>query len=171
MRSLSGHHGRSPRRPESAKGRPWRKCKAAFLVLKGATAIPDDADAGDSISTFDLPHRLKRRGVEAKLIVGNDRDREPNRDNALISLIAQAHHWLDTLTNGEAASIADLAIHEDTDRNEISRFLPLAFLAPDIIEKILTGTQPADLTVEKLRRLGALPHAWDRQRAILGFTD
>jgi hypothetical protein len=42
---------------------------------------------------------------------------------------------------------------------------------PDIIEKILIGTQPVDLTVEKLRRLGALPHAWDQQRAILGFTD
>ena len=58
----------------------------------------------------------------------------------------------------------------DEDRNEISRYLPLAFLAPDIVEKILKGLQPVDLTAEKLRRLGSLPYQWDEQRAVLGFT-
>lgn len=57
------------------------------------------------------------------------------------------------------------------DRIEISRFLPLALFAPDIVEAILAGTQPVDLTIKKLRRIPALPYAWDEQRSLLGFTE
>jgi hypothetical protein len=140
-------------------------------VLNGPVATPDDDGADYSIATIDLPHRLKRRGVEAKLIIGNGRDSGARPDRALIKLIAKAHHWLDELAHGPVLSIADLAIRENADRNEISSFLPLAFLAPDIVEQVLGGTQPIVLTVEKLRRIGVLPCAWDQQRAILGFTD
>ena len=55
------------------------------------------------------------------------------------------------------------------DRNEISRFLPLAFLAPDIVEAILAGLQPIDLTLERVRRMGGLPISWREQRQALGF--
>ncbi len=140
-------------------------------LLNGSMVALKEADAAGRVTTIDLPHTLKRRGVEAKLIVGNGRDGEPNPDSALIGLIAKAHHWLDALTNGGVASIADLAVRENEDRNEISRFLPLAFLAPDIIEKILKGTQPVDLTIKKLRDIGTPPHAWHEQRAALGFID
>jgi site-specific DNA recombinase len=123
------------------------------------------------VATIDLPHRLERRGVEARLIVGNGRDSEPRPDTVLITLIAKAHQWLNALVNGSAHSITELAAGVNEDRNEISRCLPLAFLAPDIVENILRGTQPVDLTVEKLRRIGSLPHQWDEQRSLLGFAN
>ena len=119
---------------------------------------------------IDLPLRLKRRGVEAKLVVGGDAEPVSNPDTALIALIAKAHRWCDRMTDGSTASITDLAVRENEDRNEISRSLPLAFLAPDIVETILKGSQPVDMTVEKLRRLGSLPYRWDEQRAVLGFA-
>ena len=123
-----------------------------------------------TVSVIHLPLRLKRRGVEAKLVVGGDAEPVSNPDTALIALIAKAHRWCDQMTDGSTASITELAVRENEDRNEISRHLPLAFLAPDIVEKILKGIQPVDLTVEKLRRLGSLPYRWDEQRAVLGFT-
>jgi len=46
----------------------------------------------------------------------------------------------------------------------------LAFLAPDIVEAILDGTQPVDLTAETLSRLPDLPVSWADQRALLGFN-
>ena len=46
-------------------------------------------------------------------------------------------------------------------------FYNCAFLAPDIVEAILDGRQPADLTVQKLLR--SLPLAWAEQRQRLGF--
>lgn len=123
-----------------------------------------------TVSVIDLPLRPKRRGVEARLVVGGDAEPVSKPDTALIALIAKAHRWCDQMTDGSTASITELAVRENADRNEISRHLPLAFLAPDILEKILKGLQPVDLTVEKLRRLGSLPYRWDEQRAVLGFT-
>jgi DNA invertase Pin-like site-specific DNA recombinase len=147
-------------------------CVQKLIVLLGPRdTSPTEANAAGGVATIDLPHRLKRRGVEARLIVGNGRDSEPRPNDSLITLIVKAHRWLDQLTNGNASSITELAAGENEDRNEISRYLPLAFLAPDIVENILRGTQPVDLTVEKLRRIGSLPHQWDEQRAFLGFAD
>jgi hypothetical protein len=68
-----------------------------------------------------------------------------------------------------------IEIHPDrlqnVDHNEISRFLPLAFLAPDIAEAILNGTQPVDLTIERLRQLPALPYRWEDQKTLLSFSE
>ena len=142
--------------------------------LSRVLGLPEAETAGTetaaTVSVIHLPLRLKRRGVEAKLVVGGEAEPVSNPDTALIALIAKAHRWCDQITDGSAPSITDLAVRENEDRNEISRHLPLAFLAPDIVEKILKGMQPVDLTAEKLRRLGSLPYRWDEQRAVLGFT-
>jgi hypothetical protein len=46
--------------------------------------------------------------------------------------------------------------------------LPLAFLAPDIVEAILQGRQPVELTALRLKRT-RLPLSWVEQRRLLGF--
>jgi site-specific DNA recombinase len=48
--------------------------------------------------------------------------------------------------------------------------LPLAFLAPDIVEAIAAGRQPPDLTAYRLIRAVELPIAWAAQRQLLGFS-
>ncbi len=57
------------------------------------------------------------------------------------------------------------------DEGDVSRFLPLAFLAPDIVEAILRGWQPTGLTSETLKRLRNLPKSWEDQRKFLGFSN
>jgi hypothetical protein len=49
----------------------------------------------------------------------------------------------------------------------VARLLPLAWLAPDIVEAILDGRQPKALTVKRL--LAKLPMDWADQRRALGF--
>jgi hypothetical protein len=48
--------------------------------------------------------------------------------------------------------------------------MDLAFLAPDIIESIIAGRQPADLNVEKLTKRIDLPLEWAQQHRLLGFN-
>lgn len=122
------------------------------------------------IQKIEVEHQIQRRGVETKLVVTDHSTNTLHPDQTLIKLIANAHYWLKKLTDGSAASISELAKQQQIDAAEISRFLPLAFLAPDIIESVLSGTQPIDLTTDKLRRMNTLPISWNEQRQVLGFA-
>lgn len=51
----------------------------------------------------------------------------------------------------------------------VSHLIPLALLAPEIVESILAGTQPVDLTAETLIKRADLPLRWADQKALLGF--
>ena len=73
------------------------------------------------------------------------------------------------LQSGPAATVVEIAKAEALDDGEISRVLPLAFLAPDIVEAILDGRQPFNLTARDLKRLKPLPTSWVHQRQVLGF--
>jgi hypothetical protein len=51
-----------------------------------------------------------------------------------------------------------------------TRVLRIAYLAPDIIEAIVEGRQPPELTANKLVRVKNLPIDWASQREALGFS-
>jgi site-specific DNA recombinase len=91
------------------------------------------------------------------------------RDENLIALVTQGHHWFDQLAKGKAGSIKEIAGREATDASDVGHNMQLAFLAPDIVDAILAGRQPVELTANRLRRVGTLPLEWDRQRRLLGF--
>ena len=114
---------------------------------------------------------MRRRGVEAKLVMAGATPSKPSQDATIIQLIQDVHRWLDSLTSGKVSSIEDLAGHEGIPASEISRTLQLAFLAPDITKSILVGIQPTDLTAQSLKRLGKLPASWQEQRRLLGMHD
>ena len=130
-----------------------------------------DTNHSNAIHRIEVPYQLKKRGVEAKLIIGQAKLHEPKHDQQLIMFIAKAHDLMNKLKNGSAKTIAQLAETEPQSASQISRMLQFTFLAPDIIESILTGTQPADLTAENLRRLSYIPHIWNEQKELLGFAD
>jgi site-specific DNA recombinase len=62
-----------------------------------------------------------------------------------------------------------LARELDLDHRHVTRALPLAFLAPDIVRAILDGRQAVDVTVRKLERMDALSIRWSDQYAVLGL--
>jgi hypothetical protein len=90
-------------------------------------------------------------------------------DEDLVDVISRAWRWLHQLSTGSHQAIASLARRIGIDDGEISRILPLSFLAPEIVEAIIEGRQPAELTVGKLIRLEPLPLTWADQRHALGF--
>ena len=122
----------------------------------------------DDIIPLNFPITLQRKGVEAKLVIaGQSSGRQPDPD--LCRLIAAARNWFDQLASGDARSVKEIAEKEKVFDTEITRILPLAFLAPTIIEDILTGRQPETLNVKSLKRISPLPTDWTEQRKRLGF--
>src|SRR5215469_2612895 len=118
--------------------------------------------------SFSVPIQLKRRGVEAKLVMqtGGQPSHKPNAK--LIGVLADAQRWISDLTDGRAASVRDLAWQNSWDAGDVSRILPLAFLEPAIIEAIVEGRQPIGLTPRTLKRIGMLPCSWPEPRRRLG---
>ena len=116
---------------------------------------------------IDAPIALKRRGVEAKLVVGGDSAKAIEPDENLIEAIATARKWFADLQSGEAASVLELADLHNVDRSHISRTLPLAFLAPDIVTAIIDGRTEPNFTLSRIKRL-KLPASWRDQRQLLG---
>jgi hypothetical protein len=76
---------------------------------------------------------------------------------------------MDDLIEDRAASVAEITERERLRPGNVSRVLPLAWLAPDIAASILEGRQPDDLTAKTLRDLPDLPLGWEERRRILGF--
>ena len=72
------------------------------------------------------------------------------------------------LFSGEAPSISAIAYTEGVTDRYVSRIMRLAFLAPDIVEAILGGYQPADLELKRLMK--GVPISWSDQRRALGFS-
>lgn len=126
--------------------------------------IDGDENPGDII--IEVAVAFRRRGVETRLVLETPA-RPATPDDKLIALVVQAHRWFDDIKTGTIASLKEVAKHDDCDAGDVSRILPLAFLAPDIVEAILDGHQPPELTAARLKRMRDLPLDWVRQRRHL----
>jgi len=115
---------------------------------------------------IDTAIALKRRGVEAKLVTGGEGALVVEPDAKLIAAIATAKNWFIEIKTGGAASVLELAVRHKVDRSHISRTLPLAFLAPDIVNAIIEGRTDPNLTLSRIKRL-TLPASWRAQRDLL----
>ena len=139
-------------------------------ALAGLLTVEENVTSNEHDDIVPLNHAitLQRKGVEAKLVIaGQSSGRQPDPD--LCRLIAMAKNWFDQLASGEAGSVKEIAAREKVFDTEITRVLPLAFLAPSIIEDILNGRQPETLNVKSLKRISPLPSDWNEQQKRLGF--
>jgi hypothetical protein len=125
----------------------------------------------ETVVRFTIPLRMRRRGVEMRLVIDGEKrsSGEVPADPALIKAVARAGNWFEQLSSGRAESLSDIAEAEGVTGRYVGHVVPLAFLAPDIVARILDGTQPVELTAEKLTKRVDLPMSWADQRALLGF--
>ena len=92
----------------------------------------------------------------------------PRADPALVKALARAFRYQRVLEEGRYASISEMADAEKLDRGYLGRVLQLTLLAPDIVEAILDGRQPAELDLPRLMR--PFPIEWGRRRESLRTT-
>jgi site-specific DNA recombinase len=138
------------------------------IKLPIAGAEKSQAQLPDQIAIArSFPMQLKRRGVELRLIVGDHNRSATVVDLSLLKAVARAHRWFDEISTGKARSLAAIAGREGLAVRYVGRLIRLAFLAPDIVESIVEGRQPTDLTAEALTRRIELPLSWCEQRTAL----
>jgi hypothetical protein len=128
-------------------------------------AGPDPTVDGRTV-TVRVPISIRKRGGRRLVLApdGTDITMAPvcrRIDNAMVKAIARAFRWREMLENGTHATITEIAAAEKINESYVGRVLRLTLLAPDIVEAILNGRQPIELTLAVLIR--QFPVGWRRQ--------
>jgi site-specific DNA recombinase len=138
-------------------------------LLLGAD-VPSFASEAASDSAVELTAAVTftRRGAETKLVLpGLAQQNHSSRcDPALIKAIARGRTWFEELATGRAPSLQELATRDGISRRYIRRLVGLAFLSPELVEAILQGRQPVELTTTRLTEFD-LPLDWTEQHKLL----
>jgi len=120
--------------------------------------------AGDVIS-IEIPMAFKKRGGRKVIVLPDGSHGHPTPaatiDNSMIKAIARAFRWQKLLENGTYTCLDDIARSERIGASFVSRYYRLVLLAPDIVDAILDGRQPAQLTMKDL--LVPFPVEWEKQ--------
>ncbi|WP_377190446.1 recombinase family protein [Ruegeria meonggei] len=111
--------------------------------------------------TLRVTLRLRRRGVEQKILIG---DMKPEPNPVLVKCLADAHHWVALLKEGKP--LADVAIHADVDPDYIRKRIKLASLSPKIQSAIACGNHPDHWSILSLIRT-KIPLGWEAQERLL----
>ena len=116
-----------------------------------------------------VPLTFKKRGGKKVIVMPDGTMGNPVPKativSAMIKAVARAFRWQKLLETGRYSCHDELAKAEKIDAAFISRTIRLVLLAPDIVEMILAGKQPAHLTLKTL--LKPFPVEWAEQRAHL----
>jgi DNA invertase Pin-like site-specific DNA recombinase len=116
---------------------------------------------------LDLDAQLRRSGRVVRLVQPcgkNISAAEPQQH--LVRLLSLGRRWWSEMQE-DGVSASELAQRHKVDKSYVSRAVRLCFLAPQLVELILAGEQPASLNARTLLGLGALPLSWNEQHQLL----
>jgi len=113
-----------------------------------------------------IPFTIRKRGGKKLILTPDGAASAPGRarvDNAMIKAIARGFRWRRLLENGTYGTVEEIAAAEKINSSYVSRVLRLTLLAPDIVEAILDGRQPAEMTLAVLMEPFAVEWAEHKQ--------
>ena len=120
--------------------------------------------------TVEVPFTIRKRGGRKQVITpeGASAWVSPRTriDSTMIKAIARGFRWRKLLETGVYGTIEEIAAAEKINSSYVSRLLRMTLLAPDIVEAILDGRQPAEMTLAGL--MEPFPVWWTEQ-AEAGF--
>jgi len=132
--------------------------------------FPGSKETRDATWSFEVPYELRNRGRQLRIVPDTlTTSTDSNPDPTLLKLLRRAHGWRQQLETGSSRTISDLAASNGVTPSYFTRVLRIAYLAPDIVQAIIDGNQPPELTANRLVRVKDLPIDWPGQREALGF--
>ncbi len=139
--------------------------RAALLLMLGT-----EGEADTSPLVLTAPAIRVRHGKDVKLVLAGQDGSVAIADRSLVDLLAEARAAREAVFAAPASSIKDIAGSIGQCRSRMARLIRLSWLAPDLVEAIVNGRHPPNLTPRKLL-VTDLPLCWDEQKALLGFAE
>jgi hypothetical protein len=115
-----------------------------------------------------VPFAIRKYGGRKQIVKPADApasDLPPHVDSTLVKALGRAFRWKRMLESGAFTTIKELAEHEKLGFFYMTRVLRLCLLAPDIVEAILEGRQPAEMKLADL--LEPFPEVWAGQSSTV----
>ena len=122
-----------------------------------ATPIPETV-------TLHVPFRIVKRGGRKEMVLPEGAAQARKPDNTLVKALARAFRWKRMLESGEFSSISELAEKEGIAFTYMARLMRLSLLSPELVDAVMDGHQPANITLANL--MDPFPADWKEQRAL-----
>ena len=121
----------------------------------------------DKITLF-IPLELKRKNGRPRIVASTT---EPHiqssiPDPHILKALGRAWAWRRKLESDEVATIHDIARAENVTDRFVSRIMRLAYLSPDILEKLVIWQEPCAVSIKELIELAGAP--WE-ERCCINF--
>jgi site-specific DNA recombinase len=116
-----------------------------------------------------VPAKVKRCGMETRLIIpvaADNLNKKPAP--ALVKAVSRAYEWVYRLETGEFENVRAIARATGLAPRHVRLILRSAFLSPNMVEAIIEGSQPLELTLASL--LKEIPLSWAAQHSKVGLS-
>lgn len=123
----------------------------------------------DTIQIF-VPLKLRRKNGRPKILPPADYlpSEDQTQDQHILRAIGRAWSWRHRMEAGEFGTVRDLAIAVNLAERHVSRQLRLAYLAPEVLKRLVYKRDAVAVTEINLSNCAALPWA---EQAKVAFDD
>lgn len=131
-------------------------------------------ETNDQIFRILIPMKIRKKKGYVTMILPEgveefkEVEKPQNYNEKLVAAFVKAYKWQKMLRDEEVSNFTDITKLEKTGKAYVSKIFKLNYIAPDIVEAILTGNQPLELNLDDFTRK-AIPDLWEEQREAFGF--
>ena len=125
-------------------------------------------DATEATIRLAIAAELRRAGQGKRMVIG-----EPSgpTNSSLVRVLQEAFSARAELLAHSNESLNAITSRITKSKGRLTALMRVSYLAPDIIEDILAGRQPPELSPKRLLRASqGLPLDWNEQRSFLRFA-
>ncbi len=110
-----------------------------------------------------IPLTIRKKNGRPKILPPADIQSAGARaqDPHVLRAIARAWNWRRKLERGEVSTIHDIAMAERVTDQHVGRMMRLAYLSPNVLERLVIHRQPPALALNDLMAVPDLP--WTQQ--------
>lgn len=110
-----------------------------------------------------IPLTIRRRNGRPRVLLPESMADQQVRaqDPHILKALGRAWAWRRKLENGEMATVGDIAKAEKVTDRFVSRTMRLAYLSPDVLERLVVGEEPPSISWNNLVKATYVP--WEAQ--------